>query len=79
LTIFTAWGLWIGASDEGKEGHFMWDNGEQPISPGYTNWGPGQPDNMANIEDCAIYGPYGFKWNDVRCSHLLGGVCEAHP
>ena len=78
IILVTVWGLWIGASDEGKEGHFMWDNGGQPISPGYTNWGPGQPDNAAN-EDCILYGPSGFMWNDIGCNHLLGGVCEEHP
>ncbi len=80
FTASVLWGLWIGASDHGKEGHFMWDNGEKLISPGYTNWGPNQPDNEANNEDCILYGPYGFLWNDIDCDHKsVGGVCEKHP
>ncbi len=74
-------GLWIGASDHGKEGRFVWDDGEQPISPGYTNWWLNQPDNHANNEDCMLYYvPFGFTWNDIDCDRaLVGGVCEQHP
>src|SRR5438552_2054767 len=39
--------LWIGLSDEGHEGRFVWVSGER--SP-YTHWEPGQPDDARGVE-----------------------------
>ncbi len=70
--------MWIGASDF-SEGNWVWDNGGRPISPGYTNWHVGQPDNHYD-EDCMNYHvPLGFPWNDGDCGDKFGGICEAQP
>ena len=69
--------LWIGASDTSKEGNFTWDNGGRPVSPGYTNWGGNEPNNL-NEEDCVQYSSL-FVWNDNNCGNLFRGICEDQP
>ena len=49
------------------------------MSPGYTNWGPNQPDNASGNEDCVHYMLNQFTWNDIRCDYNIGGICEAQP
>ena len=71
-------GLWIGALDTSQEGNFTWDNGGRPVSPGYTNWGPNEPNNQ-NEEDCVHYAGNSFLWNDNNCGSLFGGICEGQP
>jgi len=77
--------LWIGANDINGEGYFVWDNGGVPLSPGYTNWGPNEPNNGVGNpepvpnEDCIHYGWFEFAWNDYNCTYLFGGICEAQP
>jgi cysteine-rich repeat protein len=40
-------------------------------------WGPNQPDNSGNNENCVEYGPgYGPGFNDNRCDVQLNYVCE---
>lgn len=70
--------LWIGASDISQEGYYVWDNGNKPVSPGYTNWGPNAPNDVKG-EDCVEYNRYSFTWNDAPCGNGYGGVCEAQP
>ncbi len=71
--------LWIGASDVYQEGNFTWDNGDIPVDSGYTNWLPGQPDNVIN-QDCIEYPKStAFAWSDVTCGKENGGICEAQP
>ena len=72
--------LWIGASDVNREGIFLWDNGAVSVSRGYTNWYPGEPNNINGGENCMVYYiPYGFAWNDGVCNTEIGGICEAQP
>jgi len=54
--------LWIGFTDEVTEGVFKWANGE---AVSYTNWAPGEPNNVGN-EDYAEFNAGGAgKWNDL--------------
>ena len=64
---------WIGLSDEGKEGTWVWDNGEG-VTYG-PNWASGEPNNSGN-EDCAIIGPSSGKWVDAGCYEVFPYVCE---
>lgn len=63
---------WIGYSDEGIEGTWLWSGD----ASNFSNWGPGQPDNNRN-QDCAIdHYNNGDAWNDGPCSMLNSFVCE---
>jgi len=52
--------LWIGFNDIAVEGDWVWTSGE---SVTYTNFSPGNPDNVNN-EDYAYMIPPGGMWND---------------
>ncbi|XP_041671977.1 C-type lectin domain family 4 member M-like [Cheilinus undulatus] len=41
--------VWIGLNDHVGEGTWMWVDGTRVTT---TFWGPGQPDNTRNVEDC---------------------------
>jgi len=74
--------LWIGLNDAGKEGHFVWANGE-PLD--YTHWDAGEPNNWGGNEDyVAMFQPghrAPSRWNDWGGSRgfndgFFGGVAE---
>ncbi|XP_003207822.1 mannose-binding protein isoform X1 [Meleagris gallopavo] len=63
---------YIGISDAQTEGKFMYLSGG-PLT--YSNWKPGEPNNMKN-EDCAVIEDSG-KWNDLDCSNSnIFIICE---
>jgi regulator of replication initiation timing len=61
--------IWIGATDEGNEGHWRWVTGE-PWD--YTRWKTGEPNNVANREHYAhIYSKStDYRWNDLPNRHF---------
>ena len=59
--------VWIGYTDLGTEGTFLWRNGE---NPGYTNWNPGEPNNFGGNENYTVMSSSG-TWNDY--SDVPGG------
>ena len=54
---------YFGLTDDGSEGDWYWVNGEESQ---YRNWLQGQPDNLGNNEDYALfyYRDTPYKWND---------------
>ena len=66
--------LWIGLTDEVTEGTFKWANGEAVT---YTNWFPGEPNDLNN-EDYVEFNFLGAGiWNDLPNSLLLlRGIIE---
>lgn len=52
----------IGLSDAASEGNFVWDSGE-PLS--YSNWWPGEPNNVGNEDYTVINFNQTGRWNDV--------------
>ncbi|NER35226.1 MAG: hypothetical protein F6J93_14650, partial [Oscillatoria sp. SIO1A7] len=76
--------LWIGFTDseiyDKTEGSFEWVSGEEST---YTNWRPGEPNNLNNAEDFAATGNDDL-WNDLdaRDSGLVSkfaGIIEIDP
>ncbi|MBP7583879.1 MAG: C-type lectin domain-containing protein [Spirochaetes bacterium] len=66
--------LWIGFSDEAREGDFRWINGE-PVR--FGNWCTGEPSNAGKDgEDCAHMFTTRNCWNDSDCNTKFGFICE---
>ncbi|XP_045173704.2 perlucin-like protein [Mercenaria mercenaria] len=68
-------GAWIGLTDQTHEGIYQWYGTN--TSPTFSDWGPGQPDNLGN-EDCVgIWAAIDYKWNDFQCvGYKLRPLCE---
>lgn len=55
--------------------NWRWSLNDLPLkSVTYTNWYPGQPDNYAGNELCAIIAAYN-QWYDVPCSLIRVFIC----
>ncbi|XP_066303955.1 uncharacterized protein [Branchiostoma lanceolatum] len=67
-------GHWIGLTDANNEGQWEFADGQTLASSGYSNWGPGEP-NDASGEDCAELGLTGL-WNDNDCSGSSMFICQ---
>ena len=68
--------FWIGVTDQEQEGDGRWTN-ESPWK--LTMWGPRQPDEYKNDEDCLqINLGWALKdgWNDNRCTTHIKFVCS---
>lgn len=71
--------VWIGLTDEGIEGHWVWVDGT-PLSPNATFWASGQPNSYSSRnQDCAEFwhraSGHG-EWNDEGCSNEQYWICE---
>ncbi|XP_071104272.1 perlucin-like [Haliotis cracherodii] len=68
---------WLGAMDLGREGAFVWEGGF-PLN--YTNWGPGEPNNLRaedKPEPCLIlFRYYRHEWNNGDCGLAENFICE---
>ncbi|KAM4636301.1 pulmonary surfactant-associated protein D-like isoform 1-T1 [Discoglossus pictus] len=62
----------LGLNDIVSEGSFRHPNGE-PV--GYTNWNPGEPNNVLGAEDCVEMHTSG-RWNDRNCEEKRLIICE---
>ncbi|XP_045587192.2 perlucin [Procambarus clarkii] len=66
--------VWIGATDQGREGVWQWVNG-QPIAA--DQWTPGQPDNAGGAENCMdIRLAWHPSLNDFNCVISQRFVCQ---
>lgn len=66
--------MWIGLKDKKKEGNWVWIDGVESNSKN-TNWNKGEPNNIADNEDCGIVNYQGLI-NDQTCSNKYRGICE---
>ncbi|KAL3889794.1 hypothetical protein ACJMK2_002122 [Sinanodonta woodiana] len=67
--IFFSWAVYIGLSDQTKEGHWVRWNGES-VNP---FWGTGQPDNSI-LEDCGCLAYNSI--HDIGCDWPLTFLCH---
>ncbi len=68
--------LHIGLNDAASEGTFAWSSGE-PVN--YTNWGPGEPNDLGGEDYVSISGPGGIYfglWNDASSSFVTRPLIE---
>jgi hypothetical protein len=69
--------IWIGANDIHREGTMVWVSDKTNVSKGFTNWYPGEPNNVRRLEHCVqLWHDHGYKWNDADCSRQLGFICK---
>ncbi|XP_061171815.1 perlucin-like [Saccostrea echinata] len=67
--------FWLGATDIMSEGDWQWALTIERVS--YTNWAPGKPNNLHNVEHCLkTEGDNSFLWNDDDCETHNYFVCE---
>jgi len=55
-------------------------NSDTVSAMNYTNWMPGQPDNLGHygrIENCVqLASDFSYRWNDAACLREFCFVCE---
>ncbi|KAL7886208.1 hypothetical protein AOLI_G00065030 [Acnodon oligacanthus] len=66
--------VWLGATDNAKEGTWLWSDGSKM---NYQNWGPTQPSNYLGKENCLEIN-YGdtLQWNDDACDVRKPFICH---
>ncbi len=66
--------IWLGGTDEFKEGTWTWDNGEKFV---FKNWAKGQPTATQGYNFLVLNGQDG-KWKDTTdfSGKVKGYVCE---
>ncbi|XP_005100399.1 C-type lectin lectoxin-Lio2-like [Aplysia californica] len=67
--------LWLGATDQGKEGIWTWVTSNRHLS--VEDWDINQPNNLMYIEHCLEMDKRRRKsWNDIRCNSKLRYLCQ---
>ncbi|KAK3105857.1 hypothetical protein FSP39_007198 [Pinctada imbricata] len=66
--------VWIGIADVITDGR--WITYPDTMYPTYLNWDSREP-NGKTAENCVEMAKgYGYKWNDISCSHVRKFICE---
>ncbi|CAH1777783.1 unnamed protein product [Owenia fusiformis] len=71
-------GWWTSGNDDDKWGVWKWLNTPTLNRFSYTNWHPGQPNNVANEQHCMLmeYPANNWAWGDVECFSKHPFICE---
>ncbi|XP_078704004.1 sushi, nidogen and EGF-like domain-containing protein 1 [Branchiostoma floridae x Branchiostoma belcheri] len=73
---YTGRGVWIGLTDEGTEGTFVWDDGTPYDSSGYSNWASGAMAYNDGTRNCVhMKKAFGWQWVIQEC--VLGNERNA--
>ena len=64
---------WTAGNDLDKEGVWKWSGSGQRLR--YTNFAPGEPNNLNNINHCLAF-QKGFTWDDGTCTNKNYYICE---
>ncbi|CAI5786643.1 Hypothetical predicted protein [Podarcis lilfordi] len=69
--------VWIGLSDQDKDGKWEWSDGSEAS---FMPWGEGEPDN-SGVKFCVFLSHQdGFqKFRTDRCPYVVSYVCEHKP
>ncbi|KAL5021899.1 hypothetical protein ScPMuIL_001054 [Solemya velum] len=68
--------VFVGLSDEGTEGEYVWDDSE---AVGWAKWAPNEPtDGNTNGLDCVVYEEVGAEWllSPRNCNGNGYGLCQ---
>merc|ERR1711915_1084080 len=71
-SLFGVQSWWIGLSDWGHEGRWIWQHSVDDAN--FTMWAPGSPSSSQEYnKDCAVMdASQDFFWADVDCGHSVG-------
>ncbi|XP_046331321.2 MAM and LDL-receptor class A domain-containing protein 1-like [Haliotis rufescens] len=78
LTAAGTAGFFTSGNDETMEKHFQWTGAEISNNATYTNWYPGQPNNVGAMQHCLLmeYPNADYQWGDVECDTAHPYICE---
>ncbi|XP_071088053.1 apical endosomal glycoprotein-like [Haliotis cracherodii] len=78
LTAAGTAGFFTAGNDEETENNFRWTGMTTPYSIGYTNWYPGQPNNVGSNQHCLVmeYPNADYEWGDNDCASAYPYICE---
>ena len=72
-------GFWIGLADIFHDETWVWDHLGKPLD--FSNWAPGEPNNLNGLQHCAAIDLSHGAWTDVGCDSVrteqYGSICEA--
>ncbi|KAI8500867.1 hypothetical protein Bbelb_216850 [Branchiostoma belcheri] len=68
------WGRWLGLTGHG--GQWLFEDGQNLTSSGYSNWLPGEPQPDNGNGDCVGFWENGSFWDEKDCSWLRGFICQ---
>ncbi|OWF37287.1 uncharacterized protein LOC110440368 [Mizuhopecten yessoensis] len=71
-------GFYTSGNDERVEGRFEWTDQGAHLPVTYTDWHPGQPNNVGGDQDCLLmqYADNNYEWGDVACNEKHPFICE---
>lgn len=71
-------GFYTSGNDERLEGTFEWTDRGSHLPVTYTDWHPGQPNNVGGDQDCLLmqYADSNYEWGDVGCNEKHPFICE---
>ncbi|GAB6032983.1 Fc fragment of IgE, low affinity II, receptor for (CD23) [Chamberlinius hualienensis] len=67
--------FWLGATDAGVEGKWIWISNNSSMI--YKDWNPGEPSNTNNNENCLEATAWSnWRWNDAWCLKKQPYICQ---
>jgi hypothetical protein len=73
---------WIGGTDTGHEGQWLWADGAEFWNGGatslYANWATSEPNNDGGDENCTRFVTATGTWNDLYCNTPSNYICERY-
>ena len=73
-TVTTSYLFWMGVRDSDSNNNWQYVSSKQEIS--WSNWYPGQPNDLGPENCVDTYHSSTFQWNDAPCAYLLSSICE---
>ncbi len=70
---------WLGGTDQASEGAWQWIDGPEAgaaFPPAYTNWNPGEPNNLGDEDYLHLNWQFNGGWNDVGANYAQGYIVE---
>lgn len=67
-----------GYYDRAREGEWSWVDCGADTEFAYSNWAPGQPNDLNGLQDCGQVTNFG-EYNDWECTRTMMYICEIWP